>query len=70
MSLASELSGNDALIRIQSRVSNYWDRQWYKRLFSSLGVLYSNVANIGSQGVSQTLGRRMRALVLAGEDPA
>lgn len=70
MSLGSELSGNDALIRIQSRVSNYWDRQWYKRLFSSLGVLYSNVANIGSQGVSQTLGRRMRALVLAGEDPA
>jgi hypothetical protein len=70
MSLASELSGNDALIRIQSRVSNYWDRQWYKRLFSSLGGLYSNVANIGSQGVNQTLGRRLRALLLAGEDPA
>jgi hypothetical protein len=27
MSLASELSGRDALVRIQSRVSNYWDRR-------------------------------------------
>jgi hypothetical protein len=46
MSLASELSGSDALLRVQSRVQNYWDRQFEKRLISSLlGVLYSNVAN-------------------------
>jgi hypothetical protein len=46
MSLASELSGSDALARVQSRVQAYWDRQWEKRLIASLmGVLYSNVAN-------------------------
>ena len=46
MSLASELSGSDALVRVQSRVHDYWDRQWEKRLIASLmGVLYSNVAN-------------------------
>jgi len=46
MSLASELSGSEALVRIQSRVGAYWDRQWEKRLIASLlGVLYSNVAN-------------------------
>jgi len=46
MSLASELSGSDALVRVQSRVQAYWDRQWEKRLIASLmGVLYSNVAN-------------------------
>ena len=52
MSLASELSGSDALQRIQSRVQNYWDRQFEKRLISSLmGVLYSNVANNGGDMV-------------------
>lgn len=46
MSLASELSGSDALVRVQSRVQAYWDRQFEKRLIASLlGVLYSNVAN-------------------------
>jgi hypothetical protein len=46
MSLASELSGSEALVRVQSRVQAYWDRQWEKRLIASLmGVLYSNVAN-------------------------
>ena len=46
MSLASELSGSEALARIQSRVMAYWDRQYEKRLIASLlGVLYSNVAN-------------------------
>lgn len=46
MSLASELSGSDALVRVQSRIQAYWDRQWEKRLIASLmGVLYSNVAN-------------------------
>src|SRR5665213_4991 len=48
MSLASELSGSDALVRVQNRVQAYWDRQWEKRLIASLrGVLYSNVANNG-----------------------
>jgi hypothetical protein len=52
MSLASELSGSDALVRVQSRVQAYWDRQWEKRLISTLlGVLYSNVANNGGDMV-------------------
>jgi hypothetical protein len=46
MSLASELSGSDALARIQNRVSAYWDRQFEKRVVATLlGVLASNVAN-------------------------
>ena len=53
MSLASELSGSEALIRVQSRVQDYWDRQFEKRLIASLmGVLYSNVANNGGDMVS------------------
>jgi hypothetical protein len=53
MSLASELSGSDALVRVQSRVQAYWDRQWEKRLIASLlGVLYSNVANNGGDMVT------------------
>ena len=52
MSLASELSGSDALARIKDRVSAYWDRQYEKRLIASLlGVLYSNVANNASDMV-------------------
>lgn len=46
MSLASELSGSDALARIQDRVQAYWDQQLQKRLIATLrGILYSNVAN-------------------------
>lgn len=57
MSLASELSGSDALIRIQSRVSEYWDRQFEKRLIASLrGVLLSNVANNSSDMVNDISG--------------
>jgi hypothetical protein len=53
MSLASELSGSDALVRVQSRVGAYWDRQFEKRLIASLlGVLYSNVANNGGDMVN------------------
>lgn len=52
MSLASELSGDDALSRIQSRVGAYWDQQLNKRLIATLkGVLYSNVANNSSDMV-------------------
>ena len=46
MSLASELSGSEALQRVQDRVQAYWNRQYERRLVASLlGVLYSNVAN-------------------------
>jgi hypothetical protein len=46
MNLASELAGSDALVRIQSRVMDYWNRTQERRLIASLlGVLYSNVAN-------------------------
>src|ERR1035437_7979003 len=54
MSLASELSGSEALVRVQSRVQNYWDRQFEKRLIASLmGVLYANVANNGGDMVNE-----------------
>lgn len=46
MNLASELSGDDALKRIQSRVTAYWDRQVQRRLIASLnGIQADNVAN-------------------------
>jgi len=46
MNLASELSGSDALKRIQDRVTAYWTRQTQRRLVASLnGVLADNVAN-------------------------
>lgn len=46
MNLASELSGSDALQRIQERASAYWLRQAQRRLIASLnGVLTDNVAN-------------------------
>jgi len=52
MSLASELSGDSALARIQSRVTAYWSRQIEKRVISTLlGVLASNVANNASDMV-------------------
>lgn len=46
MNLASELSGSDALARIQSRVDAYWTRQVQRRLIATLnGILADNVAN-------------------------
>ena len=46
MNLASELSGDDALARIQNRVTAYWTRQTQRRLIASLnGILADNVAN-------------------------
>jgi len=57
MDLASDLSGSDALQRIKTRVLAYWNRQYEKRLISSmLGVLYSNVANNGSDMVNDISG--------------
>lgn len=52
MNLASELSGSDALARIQDRVTAYWARQFQRRLIASLsGVLGDNVANDSSDMV-------------------
>ncbi len=57
MSLASELSGSDALARIQSRVNAYWDRQLEKRLIASLrGVLASNITNNAGDMVNDISG--------------
>jgi hypothetical protein len=57
MSLASELSGDDALARVQDRVQAYWDRTFERRLIATLqGVLYSNVANNGSDMVNDISG--------------
>tara|TARA_Y100000780_G_scaffold232359_1_gene262998 strand:+ start:5573 stop:6562 length:990 start_codon:yes stop_codon:yes gene_type:complete len=46
MNLASEIGGDDALVRIQDRASAYWDRQLQHRLIASLkGVLADNLAS-------------------------
>lgn len=46
MNLASELSGSDALVRIQDRASAYWERQFSRRLIASMkGILADNIAN-------------------------
>jgi hypothetical protein len=46
MNLASELSGSDALVRIQERAAAYWTRQVQRRLIASLnGILADNVAS-------------------------
>lgn len=46
MNLASELSGDNALARIQDRAAAYWERQFSRRLIASMkGVLADNIAN-------------------------
>ena len=46
MNLASELSGSDALVRIQDRVTAYWDRQLQRRLIASLiAIKADNITN-------------------------
>lgn len=46
MNLASELSGDNALARIQDRAAAYWERQFSRRLISSMkGILADNIAN-------------------------
>ena len=54
MNLASELSGSDALARIQARASAYWARQAQRRLIASLnGILADNVAtNAGDMSLN------------------
>ncbi len=45
MNLASELTGDDALTRIQDRATAYWTRQTQRRLIASLnGILADNEA--------------------------
>lgn len=57
MNLASELSGDDALERVQGRVSAYWTRQAQRRLVSSLnGILADNVANDAGDMVKDVTG--------------
>lgn len=68
MSLASELSGDNALSLVQQRVSAYWDRQFQKRLIASLkGVLFSNVANNSSDMVNDISGATGTAASFNGE---
>lgn len=46
MNLAAELSGDDPLKRIQTRVAAYWARQAQRRLVATLnGILADNIAN-------------------------
>lgn len=46
MNLASELSGDNALARIQTRTVAYWDRQLQRRLIATLtGIQGDNVTN-------------------------
>lgn len=46
MNLASEISGDDALNRVQDRVAAYWQRQMQMRLVATLnGIKADNVAN-------------------------
>ena len=48
MNLASEISGSDAVARIQQRVSAYWQRQMQRRLVSTMnGVLADNELSDG-----------------------
>jgi len=57
MNLASELSGDNALARIQDRAAAYWTRQAQRRLISSLnGILADNVANDAGDMVNDISG--------------
>ena len=57
MNLASELSGSDALARIQDRAAAYWTREAQRRLIASLnGVLADNVANDSGDMVNDISG--------------
>ncbi len=45
MNLASELSGSDAIARVQNRAAEYWTRQGQRRLIATLnGILANNIA--------------------------
>lgn len=58
MNLASELAGADAMDRISSRVTAYWDRQVQRRLIASLsGVMNDNLANDNGDMVKDITGQ-------------
>jgi hypothetical protein len=57
MNLASELSGDDALARIQVRTVAYWTRQIQRRLIASLnGILADNETNDAGDMVENITG--------------
>jgi hypothetical protein len=57
MNLASELSGDNALARIQDRAAAYWARQAQRRLIASLnGILADNTTNDSSDMVKDISG--------------
>lgn len=57
MNLASELSGSNAIARIQDRATAYWTRQLQSRLIASLnGVLADNQANSSGDMVFDATG--------------
>ena len=48
MNLASEIAGDDALVKIQGRVQAYWNRQLQRRLVATLnGIMADNLATNG-----------------------
>lgn len=66
MNLASEIAGDDAMARIQSRVVAYWNRQVQKRLVSSLqGIEASNLANDGGDMILDITGETETAFSAA-----
>ena len=68
MNLASELSGDDALTRIQSRASAYWTRQTQRRLIASLsGIIADNIANDSSDMIVDISGLSGGAAVFDSE---
>ena len=57
MNLASELSGSDALKRIEERAAAYWTREAQRRLVATLnGILADNVANDAGDMVNDISG--------------
>ena len=68
MNLASEIAGDNALQRIQSRVSAYWNRQMQRRLIASLnGVMAGNTANNDGDMVLDITGETGAAAVFGAE---
>ena len=66
MNLASEIAGDDAMIRIQNRVVAYWNRQVQKRLVSTLqGIEASNAANDGGDMILDITGETETAFSAA-----
>ncbi|HDR28853.1 hypothetical protein [Rhodovulum sp.] len=68
MNLASELAGDDAMARVQGRVTAYWTRQAQRRLIASLnGILADNVANDNADMVLDVTGEAGAAASFSAE---